>query len=411
MPKTGARRHLLVYRRPSWERSGRLLLVALAEDRPEGHPDNVSAAAAALGVTEPALRSFRRSCLDDGLLISAGGWLRPGPELEAWRQRARADFEARGLRWGADPLPRRFLAGRRRPAVVHAAAVCYHDAVGWERDRRYVRGDDERAAMANVSRPTIRSARRELERAGLTTTEQVQRGRAGLRRCALTEDRKATHGAPMAQRRAQELAARADRHRRAAMSSFPTRNEAPATPNCVSSATPNCVSTHHQEPTVPVTTRAEIGPDLRGLIAARRPDGSQADSQKTRQECEAFFGDRRRIEHTLLLAKRRPEHALREILAVAGCWDGSNKRRTEWPKALLRRWHGDAPALLLAVVADVVAGTGRSYAKNIGAVVATRLPKLLAGRPDDALSDTHKGAAIADILAAAAGVRSIARTA
>jgi hypothetical protein len=408
---TGPRRHLLVSRRPSYEASGRLLLLALALDRPDGHPDNLAATARLLGSSEQAVRDWRRTLLADGILERRAGFLVAGPALPEWRRRAEADFAARGLRYGHDPVPRAFLARAASPSILHAAAVVYGDAVGWERERRFIRTDAERAALANASRPTVRAARAALEAAGLVAVEALRRGRAPLRRVVIKPGGRATWGSPMGPARAASLASKAERHR-VALSTFAPSNEARGTPQQIASGTPQQIASLHQVPSGLPTIKAETGLTRKdGWPASRKPDGGQKQKTETRNRCAAWFGDRANVERFLKLAARRPEHACRELLALAGCFDRSRKRATEWPAAIVRRWRDDAPVLLLGVVADVVAGVGRNFAANIGAVVATRLPRLLAGKATDALSDRMKARPLADIVSAAAAGGSIARTA
>lgn len=231
---TTLRRHLLLPRRPAHERTGRLLLLALTADRTGGHPDNIAATARLLGATDNTVRSWRRSLLDDGLLVTAGGFLRLGPAWESYQAAAHREFAARRLRWGWDPLPRQLL-GEHGPEVLHAAAVVHGDAVGPQDPRRFVRADAERAALAGVAIGTVRRARRALEAAGLVAVEQLRRGRATLLRARWKPGSTAGHGAPMGQARAARLAAPAAAAR-AAMSSFATRNEAAGPPQSPQSA-------------------------------------------------------------------------------------------------------------------------------------------------------------------------------
>lgn len=179
------------------------VLLALVLDRDPGHPDNATATARMLEVDRESVRRWRRRLVADGLVVQVAGYLI-------------ATDAGRALLRQSDPLPRALLrgrGGRPTPETMRACAVVYADAVGWRADRRGCRTDAERAKFAGVSRPTVRLARELMAARDLIGVEAVRRGRADLRRARLTDDRRATHGAPMASARAERLAAAAVRGR------------------------------------------------------------------------------------------------------------------------------------------------------------------------------------------------------
>jgi hypothetical protein len=136
-----------------------------------------------------------------------------------------------------------------------------------------------------------------------------------------------------------------------------------------------------------------------GPTRHRKPAGTDPKAAEVRRHVEDFLADKATIDRFLKLAERRPEQATRELLHLAGCFDASRRRTEGWPKMLVQRWRTDAPILLLGVIADVAGAGGRNRAKNIGAVVASRLPRLLAGRPTDALSKANRDKSISQIVA------------
>lgn len=401
------RRHIYLPRRPSFEASGRLLVLALVLDRDGGHPDNITAIAQALGVQRKAARRWRDSLIADGIVQHVAGFLVISPiGFDRWRAAAEADFAGRNLRFGFDPVPRRLLRSGLSPAVLHAAAIVYGDAVGFRDAGRFVRADHERADLANVSLPTVRRARAVLAKKGFVEVEELRRGRASLRRAKLSADLRGARGSAMSEVRAITLAARAERG----------RGRRTAGRSCVASERRSAVTSHHQEPPVPLPIRAATGPaqdgpasrlEQDGGVARRhtgptrrsKPAGTDPKADEVRRRAEAFLANKEAIDRFVMLAERRPEQATRELLQLVGCFDGSRRRTDGWPKLLVQRWRTDAPILLLGVVADVVSARGRNRAMNIGAVLATRLPRLLAGRATDALSKANRDKAITDILA------------
>ncbi|MBK8095621.1 MAG: hypothetical protein IPK26_00835 [Planctomycetes bacterium] len=302
-------------------------------------------------------------------------------------------------------MPRRLLRSGLSPAVLHAAAMVYSDATGFRDAGRFVRADHERAALANVSLPTVRRARAVLAKMEFVEVEELRRGRASLRRAKLSADRKGARGSPMSETRAVALAAMAERG----------RGRRAAGGSCVASERGSLVASHHQEPSVPLPIRAATGPALDGPAARleqdggvdrrhtgptrhRKTAGSDPKAAEVRRRTEDFLANPATIDRFAKLAERRPEQATRELLHLAGCFDASRRRTEGWPKLLVQRWRTDAPILLLGVIADVVGAGGRNRATNIGAVLASRLPRLLAGRPTDALSKANRDKPINEIL-------------
>lgn len=400
-------RHIYLPRRPSFESSGRLLVLALVLDRDGGHPDNITAIAQALGVQRKAARGWRDSLIADGVLQHVAGFLVINPiGFERWRAAAETDLARRHLRFGFDPVPRRLLRSGQSPAVLHAAALVYSDATGFREAGRFVRADHERADLANVSLPTVRRARSVLATMGFVEVEELRRGRASLRRAKLAADRKGARGSAMSETRAAALAARAERG----------RGRRAAGGSCVASERGSSVTSHHQEPPVPLPIRAATSPALDGPVSRleqdggvarrhtrparhRKPAGTDPKDDQVRRRTEAFLANKETIDRFVMSAERRPEQTTRELLQLVGCFDGSRRRTDGWSKLLVQRWRTDAPILLLGVIADVVGAGGRNRATNIGAVLATRLPRLLAGRPTDSLSKVNRDKAITDILA------------
>lgn len=400
-------RHIYLPRRPSFESSGRLLVLALVLDRDGGHPDNITAIAQALGVQRKAARGWRDSLIADGVLQHVAGFLVINPiGFDRWRAAAETDLARRHLRFGFDPVPRRLLRSGQSPAVLHAAALVYSDATGFREAGRFVRADHERADLANVSLPTVRQARSVLATMGFVEVEELRRGRASLRRAKLAADRKGARGSAMSETRAAVLAARAERG----------RGRRAAGGSCVASERGSRLASHHQVPTEPFPIRAATGPAKDGPAERREQDGGVARCQtvptryrkpagtdpkaaEVRRHVEDFLADKATIDRFAKLAERRPEQATRELLHLAGCFDASRRRTEGWPKMLVQRWRTDAPILLLGVIADVVGAGGRNRATNIGAVLASRLPRLLAGRPTDALSKANRDKSISQIVA------------
>jgi hypothetical protein len=388
-PRRGCR-HLWVPRRPATEATGRLLLVALAADRPEGHPDNVAATARLLRASEPSVRTWRSSALADGLLErTSDGRLVPGPAWQQWERDADAALREAGGRGGWDPLPRAFLRRGRRPAIIHAAAVVYSDAVGWRKATAYVRADAERAGLAGTCRASVRAARREMEAAGLITVQRLKRGRAALCAAQQADGRPATHGSPMAGSRAQTLAERAARHR-AAMSGFRPRNEAPATPKWTTPATPKWTTSHHQVPSEPIPIRA---PNARfdGQSRLRQDDGRQA--------VEQWLATPSRCEQWLIDSRSRPQQAAGELLALTKCWDRAPRRRERLAAELASRYRRDVGTLLLAVLCDLLVTNGRHRPRSIGAVLAMRVAHMTAGKASDGIGARHRTSTVAQLLA------------
>lgn len=388
------RRHLFLPRRPRGERTGRLLLAALAADRPGGHPDNVAATARLVGTAERTVRRWRDELLEAGLLARAGGFLVLGPAWPAFLEAAAAEFAARGLRFGWDPLPRRLL-GDHDPSVLWAAAVVHGDAVGpaAQNQGRWVRADAERAQLANVARSTVVAARRLLDREGLDAFEELRRGRATLRRARWRADSKASHGSPMGTVRAAAWAAAGERGRAAA-----TRTSA-------DSGTRTCTASHHESPTGTDSHRAAAAPPgTDGRARPAEPDGRQQAATERRAETRRFLDDRPALRRWLERGARDPERACRQLLELAGCFDTAPGTRAKWAGAIARRHDREAPVLLACLVADVADAGGRGRARSLGAVLARRLPRLLAGKGLDALSERHRGATPAAVL----GLESVA---
>lgn len=401
MTTTPRRRHLWLPRRPSCERSGRLLLVALAADRPDGHPDNCSATGRALGVSRESVRRWRDSAIADGLLAVAAGRLVLGPSWPAWCDRARSEFHARGAVWSWDPVPRRFLRGRS-PDLIHAAAMVYRDTCG-DGSRRWIRSDAERAAAAGTSRATVAAARAALAAAGMVQVRRHRRGRASLVSVAMADGSKARHGSPMSDGRAERQQRSADRGRR----------RRPPARRCHTAAQSRCNIGEHP-PLVPQGNSTPSGP-LAPVAAAAAPvaragidgrivpiglHGRQQQKEDPEGRLRALLADDRRV-RAFVAGGGSGEHRARELLAAAGVFNASRRRLEGWPKLLAKRWGTAAPAMVLGVLADVAAARGRSAPRSFGAVVAARLPRLLAGRPADALSESRRGMTLRQLLQAA----------
>lgn len=395
LPRPG-RRHVCVPRRPSSERTGRLLVLALVCDREGGHPDNLVALARALSCSRFVVRQWRDSLLHERIIEQVGGFLRIGPGFAAWRAAAEHDFASRGLRFGFDPLPRRFLAAGHRPAVVHAAAIVYADAIGFRDPRRFVRADEERAALANVSEPTVRRARTELREMRFVEVEALRRGRANLRRVKLPADAKGTHGSPMAEKRAATLAERAERG----------RVRRPAGGNCVAREGGNCVAPHHQEPTVPVTIRAEAGPARADGAAAPAAKDGQAGSALAPANAVAALAQVAQAGGDLLaeLARQRAEQNPQQQAEQAQDREASTRQRAE-------RLLADGPRLERAVAdgrtADLLAAFGvfdrcDRVAQHKAAPLLDRRRQGLAVRLAQVAGSTSRAASIVVQVAAAA---------
>ncbi len=390
--RTRGVRHLWLPRRPPGESTGRLLLVALAADRATGHPDNVAATARLLRATEPSIRAWRASALADGLLVrTSDGRLVPGPNWPAWEQATDEALKALGSRGGWDPLPRAYLRRGRRPATLHAAAAVYADAVGWQATGAFVRGDHERASRSATSIPTVRSARRDLEAAGLITVERLRRGRATLTRAKQADGMPATHGAPMTEDRATTLANRASRARTVTPAT-------PRTPKPFSTGTPKPFSTHHQEPTVPYTIRA----------TSARFDGRAAPEDDGRTALARWLATPGRAEAWIAMSRSRPQAAVEELLALTKAWDLAPRRRTRLAGDLARTYRRDCGGLVLAVCCDLLATTGRNRPRRIGAVLALRVAKLAAGKATDGISERHRTSTVQALLAEARGAARVA---
>jgi len=393
----GLRRHLLLPRRPRAERTGRLLLVALAADREQGHPDNVTATARLLGTAPNVVRRWRASLLREQLLVAAGGWLQVGPGWASWCTRAEAEAAASGRRWGWDPLPR-MLLGHHQPAVLFAAAAVHADAVGPQDARRFIRSDGERAANANTSRATVRTARRLLEDLQLVTIEQVRRGRLQLQRARWRSDSRAGHGAPISRTRAGRMVVAADRGRQAVLA---TR----AGVTCGASRGVTCGASHHQSPKGIDTIRAaEPAASRHGRSLRGGSDGRQA-AEGRRAEAERWLGDHAALQRWLLKPGRSPTAACQQLLELAGAFDTAPTTRAKWARRIVLRHAEHAPVLTACLVADVVHAGGRSRARSIGAVVARRLPRLVAGKGHDALSERNQSRTPAQVL----GLRALPR--
>lgn len=79
-----------------------------------------------------------------------------------------------------------------------------------------------------------------------------------------------------------------------------------------------------------------------------------------------------------------PTHAaVDRLLSDAGFCDRARNDRLRWSRLLAQRLGVEAPALVLLVLADVVAD-GNSC--NVGGCLAWRLPRIMAGQADEALS-------------------------
>lgn len=404
------RRHLFLPRRPASERTGRLLLVALAADRPDGHPDNVAATARQVGVAECTVRRWRRDLLDEGLLArTAAGFLVRGPGLPAFEAAAAIEFASRGLRWSWDPLPRRLL-GRYDAAVLWAVAVVYGDGVGpkGQNPRRYVRADRERAALVNVSRPTIRAARAVIQAHGLAHIEELRRGRANLIRARWKDETKGNHGAPMAPEKAARLAAAAAVARSRPVPGFPPANEEPGTRSPVASDIRASVASHHQIPSGSNTHRGDArpAPTGDGRSRSKEADGRQKlEAQKRRAETAAFLEPAKVRRWFADSQKRTPRQACTQLLELAGFADTAPRLRIKWAALIADSHREDAPELLAALIADVAKAGGKSRAKSIGAVLAKRLPRLVAGKGLDALSERNRTKTPAEVLGLPAAVR------
>jgi hypothetical protein len=397
--------HIQIPRRPSSERTGRLLLLALATDRADGHPDNVRATAKLLGVSGEIVRRWRRSLVADGILLHADGMLRPGPGLAAWQEMAAADFECRGLRWGWDPVARGYL--RAGPDRVHAGAVVYGDAVGWRRESRWCRPDAERAALAGVSIHTVRAARRDLVRGAWVLLEPVRRGRCSLLRVAPPpEGLRPGRALGAATARIQAASAAAGRQ-----GGVPT--------GCRVGVPTGCRPSHStlRVPSPPMAPRPPLAPTGMGPEPVLRSDGTGEQPRIAQVARSAVQATETRtpaaiVEPAATLrawvrdcgagwlaqAARFPARSVGDLLARASYCDRAPVARRRAADSLMRRWGRDAPALVLAVLVDVLGGRCQS----VGAVLAHRLHRLIAGRPDDALSPPNRGRA-AMLLARALG--------
>lgn len=395
---TPRRRHLWLPRRPSFEASGRLLLVALAADRPDGHPDNCSATGRILGVSRETVRRWRDSAIADGLLIIAAGRLTLGSSWPTWCDRARAEFAARGALWSWDPVPRRFLRGRS-PDLIHAAALVYRDTCG-DGKRRWIRSDAERAAAAGSSRATVAAARAALVAAGMVQVRRHRRGRASLVSCAMAEGSKARHGSPMSDGRAERLQRSAERGRRRRR---PVRRcHTGEHRRCNMGEHPPLVPQGNGTPSGPLAPVAAVASPVAragvdGRIVPIGLHGRQQQKENPADRLRALLADDRRV-RAFVAGGGSGEHRARELLAAAGVFDSSRRRLEGWPKMLAQRWGTAAPAMVLGVLADVAAARGRSAPRSFGAVVASRLPRLLAGRPTDALSAPRRGMTLAQLL-------------
>jgi hypothetical protein len=83
-----------------------------------------------------------------------------------------------------------------------------------------------------------------------------------------------------------------------------------------------------------------------------------------------------------------------QALLAAGCWTRAHRRREQAVGLLIRRHGARAVALLLGVIGDAAADRVR----NVAAVVAWRVPKLLGAAPQLVL--TRRNASLGDILVA-----------
>ena len=370
------------------------LLLALVLDREHGHPDNNTATGRMLGVHRDTVRAHRDELLQRDLIEVREGFLV-------------GTTASRALLARSSPLPRVLLRGTgRRPSlpVLFACAVVYADAVGWNPQHRYVRTDAQRAVLAGVAESTVRTARRLLVARGLVGVEQVQRGRAGLRRVTRTEGSCATHGQPMAEARADRLAVLAlrgrARFRRGAEQTSSVGAEPSAPPIQSPSGTapmqgpsprpaggsrslrdlngcPDQVvevpiadqQQHRRRDPVPVANvLAELVPSL-PAASEDRSHAAAVKSDRAVAELCRIAGDQRAV---LQLAKMPTTAAIEQLLAAAGVYDTSPKRRVGFALQVGRVLDVHQ---VLALALDVVLGRPRS----VPAVLRRRLERALAG--------------------------------
>ncbi|MBL8754870.1 MAG: hypothetical protein JNK15_16315 [Planctomycetes bacterium] len=127
-------------------------------------PDAVRYLARLLNCSTRTAATYRDSLVGDGIVDrTANGWLVINEGgFGRWKERAVADFGARGLRFAIDAVPMAALAWMLTTADLRGVAIVFGEAVGKNADRPGTRTDAERAALASVSRRYVIAARKTL---------------------------------------------------------------------------------------------------------------------------------------------------------------------------------------------------------------------------------------------------------
>ena len=177
---TPSEKHLRVLPRPSFESTCRHLLLSLVIDYGStGWPGGNKATAKQIGTNPSTAKRWFSSLTSDGLVERREGrWHPIADGIRDWLRFALADFTERGLPLTHGFLPRALLRGEMTPERLAAAAIMLGETFG--NVSEFIRGDEERAQLANVSRRTIRAARDDLAARGIVRAEAVRRGRLTL---------------------------------------------------------------------------------------------------------------------------------------------------------------------------------------------------------------------------------------
>jgi hypothetical protein len=147
---------------------------------------------------------------------------------------------------------------------------------------------------------------------------------------------------------------------------------------------------------VPIKGAAALPDDGRSVEAAA--DGRRRAAAERRAETERWLDDPDQLLRWLDRGRRTPQAACLQLLELAGFGDTAPGLRRRWAGLIARRHDREAPVLLAALVADVTGAGGRSRARSVGAVLAQRLPRLVAGKGADALSERNRGRPVGDVL-------------
>lgn len=375
------------------------LLLALVMQR-GSYPNNVRDVAQRFGVNRATVRAWRSQLVSLGLVVDRGDVLEvDAKSIERWKTEQAQKLAAQGIPWTCDALPWSCLRRPKKnpnanappkltPRQMLAAAVMVGEA--WSH-RSGIRTDAERAAVAGVGISTVSDARRLLIELELLDVEIVRRGNA-KRLVRLVWRKKASHGSPLSQQHAAELALRASRGRLRRATEVVAEQRAEVVAEQRTPERPTDVPRTAKPAPEPRTLRTGWGEKLEHLakhLGHRRPHARK--QQRNRATIAAAL----LTEHAATkLARMTPTLACDQALLAVGAWAETAKQRRNAVAALTAHYGRKAVGMVLSVIADALLDDVR----DLGAVVAHRCRRLTTSKAQTTVAEHRRSWGLSRLL-------------